>query len=267
MSKTDPTTALELCEYAKIRLGAPVNVINVHDDQMEACLVEALQKFDRHHFDATEHLYVAQRLVSGDVSTKSVTVPDHVVDVYRILSFEGSIANDSLLWVPGTSGLGQGGWLVDSGVAGGFGNVDPGVGAYGRTNMSETFLSAMQGAEYEAIMIAEPEISFNSLSKRLQIQVANGMLVAGNWLVYECVSSLSKRADPSIFKCDWLRRYFTCLVKETWGENLSKFTGNVLGLDLSVNWEKIVEAAAREKEKLENELDTVWSAPAMMWIG
>jgi hypothetical protein len=267
MSKTDPTNKKELFEYAKIRLGAPVNRINVHDDQMEVCLTDALELFDRHHFDATEHLFVAQTLTTEDVATKSIKTPEHVVDVYRILSFAGQIGNDSLLWVPGTSSIGQGGWLVDSGVAGGFGNVDQGVGAFGRTNLVEIYLSAMQASEYEAIMVAEPEISFNSLSKRLQIHVTRNELVAGNFLVYECLSSLAKRDDPSIYKSDWLRKYFVALVRSVYGDNFSKFDGNMLGLDVRVNWQRIVEQAEKDKMDLEEELRTKWSAPPMMWIG
>jgi hypothetical protein len=62
-------------------------------------------------------------------------------------------------------------------------------------------------------------------------------------------------------------RYATCLIKEQWGNNLSKFVGVKLPGGVMLDGQKIKDEAIIEKAELYAELRSHWEAPPEFLIG
>ena len=63
-----PTTKQELIDYALRKLGAPVLVINVDDDQIDDAVDDALQFFQERHFDGVERMYLKYKVSQEDIN-------------------------------------------------------------------------------------------------------------------------------------------------------------------------------------------------------
>ena len=63
-----PTTRLELVDYCKRQLGAPVLEINVDDDQIDDLVDDTFQYFNERHFDGVEKMYMKYKLSEEDIN-------------------------------------------------------------------------------------------------------------------------------------------------------------------------------------------------------
>ena len=99
--------------------------------------------------------------------------------------------------------------------------------------------------------------------QRLYIDWAWGDLEApvGQVVVAEAYALI----DPSIYNLvwndRWLKEYATCLIKRTWGNNLSKFAGLQLPGGVTLDGKQIYNEACEEIERLEKEMETNYGAP------
>ena len=63
MSLSQPQDRVELKEYIKTKLGAPVIQINVSDEQMDVAIDDAFQFFvDRQHYESVERMYLTTKV-------------------------------------------------------------------------------------------------------------------------------------------------------------------------------------------------------------
>lgn len=270
MSYDAPKSKEDLFEYAKIQLGEGAHKVNVTDRQMETRLRQAFDKFNTHHYNATEHLFVAQQITEQDRNRGYFITPEYIKTVIRMLAFDGRRRGEAdQLWVPGgmVPAMGWNAW-GDGGVAGGMGNMDVGVGPGGITNAITYYLMDMQQAHYDEIMFHEDSIRYNELTHRLYPDVSKSKLVVGQYIVYEAFGYLEKMGEPAVYNDDWLKRYFTALVGLQWGTNLTKHIDAPLyGGDAKINGQGILDRYTEDKLALEEELESTYSAQPMMWIG
>ena len=68
-----PTTRLELVDYCKRQLGAPVLEINVDDDQIDDLVDDTFQYFNERHFDGVEKMYMKYKLTEEDINRGKAT--------------------------------------------------------------------------------------------------------------------------------------------------------------------------------------------------
>lgn len=272
MSLAKPTTKEELFQLVKTKLGDPVIKIPVADEQMDVRLQEALDLFERFHFDAIERQFMAVRITADDVTNRYIQMPEGVSDVIRVLAFDGrySQANTGLLWFAGGMTAPFNNWIGMGGSGAGFGSLEVGIGPYGISDAVTMFLGDQQIAHFDNIMFPEDVINYNSLTRRLRVNVRANKLVADSYLVAEADVSIARVTDDFgyVLKCSWLKRYFTALVGYQFGINISKYRGGSLfGGDVQLNSDEILGRYTKEKEDLERELEEKWTAPAGFFIG
>lgn len=267
MSKFAPVNENELIEYAKIQLGQGAITINVTPDQARVRLRQAFDLFNEYHYSATEKTFIAQQLTQEDQDRGFVITPEAVINVTRVLSFDGSYKSDSdLLWFPGGMNP-MSGW-IDSGISGGFGNLDPGVGPYGVSGGITLYLMDLQKANYESILYPEDVARYNEHTHRLYPQVSRKKLVPGLFLVYEAYSVLEKLNVPSVYNNNWLKEYYTALLGMQWGNNLTKELDPTFGTNTTrINGQGILDRYTRLEERLRKEVMDQYSTPPMMVIG
>ncbi|MGZ4850599.1 MAG: hypothetical protein ACXV2C_04385, partial [Candidatus Bathyarchaeia archaeon] len=77
--------------------------------------------------------------------------------------------------------------------------------------------------------------------------------------------------NPDVYVRAWsdflLQRYAVCLIKEQWGTNLIKYKDMPLQGGMKFNADKIYDDAVNERLRLEREIATNWSLPAIDMIG
>ena len=270
MSVASPTNKEEFKKYIKTQLGEPVIEVNVHDDQLEVRIQEAIDLFTEYHHDGTEHVFIGHKLSEADQAKGFIMVPEWMFEVIRVLSFgatnnpssSGSDGED-LIFTHGSSQIS----LWGGNIAGGYGTMDPGVGGSAGNGIM-MFLMDQQQAYRDSILFHEDSVRFNKHTKRIQLDVGKGAIVPGQYVVYEGFASLQGLDESRMWNDNWLKRYATALVKLQWGINLTKFTGGTLfGGEIQVNGEKIHADAVSEVEKLKDELMTNYTAQPMMWVG
>ncbi len=267
MSKFAPTNEQELMEFAKIQLGQGAIVINVTPDQLRTRLRQAFDLFNEYHYSATEMTFIAQEIVQEDQDRGFLITPDAVMNVTRVLSFDGSYKSDSdLMWFPGGMNP-MSGW-IDSGISGGYGNLDPGVGPYGVGGGITLYLMDLQKANYESILYPEDVARYNEHTHRLYPQVSRSKLVPGKFLVYEAHSYLEKLNVPAVYNNRWLKEYYTALVGIQWGNNLTKEIDPTFGTSTTkINGQGILDRYTALERTLYDQLMRQYTAQPMMVIG
>ena len=63
-----PSTRQGLIDYCLRQLGAPVLEINVDEDQIDDLVDDAIQYFNKRHFDGVEKMYVKYKITEDDVN-------------------------------------------------------------------------------------------------------------------------------------------------------------------------------------------------------
>jgi hypothetical protein len=214
------------------------------------------------------------KITQQDVDRGFLIAPEGVMDVVRALAFDGRMGNnnDGLLWFTAGGGMNApfNSWMGGGGPAAGFGSLSPGVGPYGLNNAIELFLGDMQTAYFDNLLFPEDVVNYNTLTRRLDINVRKTKLKVDNYIVLEAMISLAQTTDDFayVLKSDWLKRYFTALVGMQHGINLTKYRGaSLFGGDVQVNGQEILERYTREVEELKRELEEKWTLPAGFIVG
>ena len=73
--------------------------------------------------------------------------------------------------------------------------------------------------------------------------------------------------DEMINNDKWLKSYTTALIKQQWGQNLSKFEGMQLPGGVTMNGMQILNDATEEIRRLEEEIRLTHELPADFFIG
>ncbi len=89
----------------------------------------------------------------------------------------------------------------------------------------------------------------------------------GDYIIAEAYQIVDPDVFADAWNDRWLQRYASCLIKQQWGANLTKFTGMQLPGGIQFNGEKIYNDATQEREELEHEMIFSYSLPATDMIG
>ena len=241
-----PTTRAEFKDHIMRKLGFPVIEINVDDDQVEDRIDEALEYYYDYHFDGAEKVYYKVLLTQTDIDNQYVTLPEGIEVV--------SIMNPPF------------------GVSGGMFNVQY---QYVLNNLSEivsgtvsNFVMGMTNLRnMEDLLEGWPHVSFNRHTDRLYIHEDWTKWNVGDYLVVEGYKRLDVDVYSDIWTDRWLQNYAAAKVQETWGRNLSKFSGMQLPGGVTFNGEQILNDAREEIRRLEEELLKSYSIPVGLFIG
>lgn len=243
-----PTTREEFKEWCLRKLGKPVIEINVDDDQVDDRVDEALSYYWDYHFDGTEKMYVKRQITQRDIDNGWIPVPENVIGVVNVFPISGNLSGSGIFSANYQFVLNN---LHD------FVNYD----------MINYYMSFQNLAFMQEILSGRQPIRYNRHMNKLYIDVSKDKLSVGAYVVYECYQVLDPDFYTDVWKDRWLQNYAAAKIKYQWGSNLTKFTGMNLPGNVQFNGERILEDAAEEIKRMEDEMITSYSLPITDMIG
>ena len=130
------------------------------------------------------------------------------------------------------------------------------------------YYMAMQHVQFlESMLVGQQPIRYNRIANRCYIDMQWDMMNQGDYIILEAYQIIDPVLYPKAWAERWLQNYTTCLIKQQWGANLTKFIGMQLPGGVQFNGEKILNDATAEREKLEQEMIYSYSLPITDFIG
>ena len=244
-----PTTRKEFKEWCLRKLGKPVIEINVDQDQAEDRIDEALSYYWDYHFDGTENTFLKHQITQTDIDNGYITVPENIIGAVNIFDLGSNItASTGMFNVQYQFVLNN---LHD----------------FINYNMVNFYMSMQHLQFMEEILVGKQPIRYNRHINRLYIDTDWKRLTVGNYIVAECYSIVDPATYADVWKDRWLQNYATAKIKYQWGANLTKFSGMQLPGGLTFNGEKIMDDAAAEITRMEEEMISSYSLPVSDMIG
>ena len=243
-----PTTREEFAEYCLRKLGKPVIEINVDEDQVSDRIDEALRYYWDYHFDGSEKTYYKRIITEQDIANKYITMPENIIGVVNIFDMGSALGLNNLFNIRYQIALND---------------------LYTLTSVSMVpYYMAMNHVQFlEQMLVGRQPIRYNRHINKLYIDMSWDQIAPGNYLIVEAYQVVDPVVYTDAWGDRWLQRYASCLIKQQWGSNLTKFEGMKLPGGVQFNGRKIYDDATAEREKLENEMIYTYSLPATDMIG
>lgn len=248
-----PNSRESLIEYALRRLGKPVIEINVDCEQLEDRLDEALEMWQEFHMDATETVYEPYQLTADDITNQYITFDSNVYT-----TIEQVIPNNN----PGGSGMFNLEYQLRLQDYTAFGSATWGDNITGY-RMYHQHLSLLQ-----EILIGKTPVRYTRHADRLYIDWDwSTDAVEGEYIVVEANKIVSPDSFTKVYNDIWLKDYTVELIREQWGQNLSKFAGIQLPGGVTLDGPSIKAEAQQNLERLRQELKDQYSLPVDFYLG
>ena len=258
-----PTSKSTLKEYCLRQLGKGAVDINVTDDQADDRLDEALQYFSHYYYDGIEKMYLKYKITAADitratanatttatdVADNSVTasfeegknfipMPDSVVSVLRIFSFDNAATNN-MFDIRYQLRLND---LYD----------------FSSTSIVH-YEMTMQHLDYLShLLVGETPLRFYEHQRRLYLDMDwSNDVSEDDYLIIECYRKLDPDTYTDLYNDMHLKRYATALIKKQWGQNLSKFNEVQLLGGVTMNGEQIYTQAQEDITRLEEQIQNM----------
>ena len=237
-----PTTKDEFKEWCLRKLGKPVIEINVDDDQVDDRVDEALSYYWDYHFDGTEKTFLKHQLTNDDISNRYLSVAENIIGVVNIFDIGDALSVNNLFNIRYQFALND---MYD-------------MSSY----RLQDYMMAMQHIQFiEEMLVGKQPLRYNRHINRLYIDMDWDRVNAGDYIVAECYQIVDPTVYGDVYKDRWLQNYTTAKIKYQWGSNLTKFTGMQLPGGVQFNGEQILQDAAAEIQRLEEEMLASYSLP------
>lgn len=272
-----PKNRLEFIEHCLRRLGQPVIKVNVSPSQLDDRVDEATYRFHEKHYLAVETIWAIFVPSHEDLKRGYVILPEDIIgvsDVYRASNTSNIYSIDFLMKLGELQALSK--------------TEFSGIQYYYTIKMHLELLNEM--------FSPERQYNFNPLSHKLilagglkDVKYTEGVFALR---VYRKLGDFQqeKKSDiefpervdedhhsqmqfdkhkipVNIYADRWFQRYATALIKENFGQNLSKYQNVQLLGGISMNGDQIKAEAKEEIKELEQELDDTYSEPPIGLIG
>jgi hypothetical protein len=241
-----PTDRDSFKAYCMRKLGFPQIRIHVTDEQIDDRVDEALYKFARFHYDGSEKVLLAKQLTAGEASTKTLTMEQSiigVIDVYPIgfsaNPSSGNFFNAAAFQVMLSDVLGQG-------------SVNTG-------GLSNYVIMRMSLNTMEQVLVGRFPFRYGEKTNTLYLDVAPEKLHEGMYVLIEAYRINDPTTFPDVWADPWLQRYTVALIKQNYGEVMSKYSGTQLPGGVTVNGAQIKADAEAAIAELEDELVRTYS--------
>lgn len=244
-----PTTRAAFKEYCLRKLGKPVIEINVDDDQVEDRIDEALRYYWDYHFDGSEKVYYKHVITQTDRDNKYITLPENILGAINVFQIgDPAMTSNDLFNIRYQIALND---------------------LYTLTSVSliPYYMVMEHLGLMTELLVGKQPLRYNRHTDRLYIDMDWGTLDVGTYLVVEAYEVVDPDTWTDAWGDRWLQNYATVLIKRQWGSNLTKFSGMQLPGGVQFNGEKIYDDATVELQKLEEEMISSYSLPAMDMIG
>lgn len=229
-----PKNRQEFIDYCLRKLGSPVIDVNVDDLQVDDRVDEAIQFWNEYHYNGSEMVYISKEITQEDLDRGYFLMPENIVDVVRVLDFNGSLA-----------GINGGMFDVT------YQYMQNNVSVLASGGLSDYVIMRSNLNMMQEVLSGKTAIRHNMRSRRLYVDTSPSKLNVGSFLVFE---SYIKMEDEGMWEDRWLQNYASVLIKENFGVNITKFSNMQLVGGLTFNGDKILDDAREERAKLEREV-------------
>jgi hypothetical protein len=243
-----PSSRAAFKEYCLRKLGKPVIEINVDDDQVEDRIDESLRYYWDYHFDGSHRTYYKHLVTEQNKIDKYITMPENIIGAINIFDIGDAVNTNNLFNIRYQIALND---------------------LYTLTSQSMVpYFMAMQHIQFlEELLVGKQPIRYERHRDRLHIDMDWNKVDAGMYIIVEAYEVVDPEEWTDAWADRWLQNYCTAKIKYQWGSNLTKFTGLNLPGGVQFNGEKILDDAAAEIAKMEEEMLTSYSLPNMDMIG
>ena len=277
-----PTTRVELVDYCKRKLGAPVLEINVDDDQIDDLVDDTIQYFNERHFDGVERMYLKYKITQADIdrgkaegttgvgivtttalgvntgigsitsnwyeTSNYIQVPDSVIGVEKVFKFDTNSISGGMFSIKYQL------FLNDLYY---FNSVE--LMQYA---MTKTYLE-----DIDFLLTPEKQMRFNKRQDRLYIDMDWSESAVDEWIILDCYRALDPESFTQGYNDSFVKKYLTALIKRQWGQNLIKFKGTKLPGGIELNGREIYDDAIKDLEDIKERMSTEYEVPPLDFIG
>lgn len=243
-----PSNRLEFIQNCLRRLGAPVLEINIDEDQVNDRVDEALLYYMDYHFDGSEKTFYKYQMTQEDMDNGYITLPENIIGAVNLFDFGSALGLNNIFNIRYQIALND---------------------LYTLTSVSMVpYFMAMQHVQFlEYMLVGKQPIRYNRNMNKLYIDMDWNRFNIGDYLIVEAYQVVNPELYTDVWKDRWLMRYATCLIKQQWGTNLSKFKGMKLPGGVEFNGADIYKEATEERAALEKEMIISYSLPVTDMIG
>ena len=251
------TSRQGLIDYALRRLGEPVIEVNVDEDQIEDKVDDALQVYQEFHSDATFRTYFETQITQDNLDNKYIEIPANIIYVTKMMRTGGSMYTG-------------GGWMgfpYQMRLNDMYGATCGGNHWYGGLNYM------VQMGQYlnliDMMINGYPLTTFSRRQNRLYIwsDIEDGQLKVGNYVAIECYQTVDPNQFTSVYNDMFMKDFTTALIKEQWGQNMSKFEGMQLPGGVTISGRTILEEAKQEINDLRERMRLEQEVPPEFFVG
>ena len=277
-----PTTRVELVDYCKRKLGAPVLEINVDDDQIDDLVDDTIQYFNERHFDGVERMYLKYKITQADIdrgkaegttgvgivtttalgvntgigsitsnwyeTSNYIQVPDSVIGVEKVFKFDTNSISGGMFSIKYQL------FLNDLYY---FNSVE--LMQYA---MTKTYLE-----DIDFLLTPDKQMRFNKRQDRLYIDMDWGESGVDEWIILDCYRALDPADFAGVYNDTFVKRYLTALIKKQWGQNLIKFKGTKLPGGIELNGREIYDDGVSELAEIKSTMASEYELPPYDFIG
>lgn len=246
-----PSSANNVVDYIKRRLGDGVIEINVSEAQILDRIMDALQFFRDYSEDGTERAYITAQLTQEDIDRNYIQTANNVFEVVRVINPRSMDRNKF------TS--------IDYNMMHLI-NFSDFMGSVYTGSFTELTLMKQKIEEIDQMFRTEKPIRFNTYSGQLHWEENfTDVFHVGDFFVYEAFVVM----DPGVYEKMWSNRYFldlaTAYTKMQWGSNLKKFGSIPLFGGMTLNGQSIYNEAVNEANEAKEEIkNTSFRTPFFM---
>ncbi len=230
-----PATRAQFKEYCLRKLGKPVIEINVDDDQIDDRIDESLRYYWDYHFDGSHKTYYKHPVTQTDKDNTYITLPENIIGAINIFDVGDAVNTNNLFNIRYQIALND---------------------LYTLTSQSMVpYFMAMQHIQLlEELLVGKQPIRYERHRDRLHIDMDWNKVDVGHYIIIEAYEIIDPDVWTDAWSDRWLQNYCTAKIKYQWGSNLTKFVGLNLPGGVQFNGEKILDDAATEIAKMEEEM-------------
>jgi len=278
-----PTTRLELVDYCKRQLGAPVLEINVDDDQIDDLVDDTFQYFNERHFDGVEKMYMKYKLTEEDINrgkatgTVGVGIVTTTATSTAISGYGTTISNwyetSNFIQVPdAVIGIEKVFKFDSSSISGGMFSIKyqlflNDLYYFNSVNLLQYAMTKSYLEDIDHLLTTDKQIRFNQRQDRLYLDLDWGAQQIDDFIILECYRALDPEAFVGAYNDSFVKKYLTALIKRQWGQNLIKFKGTKLPGGVELNGREIYDDAIKDLADIKERMSTEYELPPLDMIG
>jgi len=285
-----PTTRVELVDYCKRKLGAPVLEINVDDDQIDDLVDDTFQYFNERHFDGVERMYLKYKISQDDIDRGEATgtaqgTSTTLTRTSKTAAGENSTTNNgtasthyfyetkNFIPIPdAVVGINKIFKFDTNSISGGMFSIKyqlflNDLYYFNSVELMQYAMTKSYLEDIDFLLTPDKQFRFNQRANRLYIDMNWSEANVDDWIIIDCYRALDPTIFGDVYNDTFVKKYLTALIKKQWGQNLIKFKGTKLPGGVELNGREIYDDAVNELAEIKSSMSTEYELPPLDLIG